>query len=215
MQHDGTSRKQGDGHDAAQIVGGNALRQARPKPCRYGLSRRDRCPNGKVDTAELRRRGPSRRECGDEGGWELTTTPAAAARPILLCIGIPVRVMKMFVRMPPPTPAKPEDTPIAAPATLGNLPPGVRSMIGRNRPGKANRAAKSRQSRAKSPVIMLPRTCGAASCAATTPVAMPGPQSRKNRKSVFPARQCANEDKLCASSSAIGHGEGGAVHSGR
>jgi hypothetical protein len=56
--------------DAAQIVGGNALRQARPKPCRYGLRRRDRCPNGKVDTAELRRRGPSRRECGDEGGWE-------------------------------------------------------------------------------------------------------------------------------------------------
>jgi len=35
MQHDGTSRKQGNGHDAAQIVGGNVLRQARPKPCRY------------------------------------------------------------------------------------------------------------------------------------------------------------------------------------
>ena len=64
--------------------------------------------------------------------------------------------------------------------------------------GKANRAAKSRQSRAKSPVIMLPRTCGAASCATTTPVAMPGPQSRKNRKSVFPARQCANEDRSAA-----------------
>src|SRR4029077_14130036 len=52
MQHDGTSRKQGDGHDAAQIGGGNALLKAPPKPCRYGLSRRDRCPNGKVDTAE-------------------------------------------------------------------------------------------------------------------------------------------------------------------
>ena len=28
----------------------------------------------------------------------------AAARPTLLCIGIPARVMMMFVRMPPPTP---------------------------------------------------------------------------------------------------------------
>ena len=84
----------------------------------------------------------------------LTTTPAAAARPILLCIGIPVRVIKMFVRMPPPTPAKPEDKPIAAPATIGNLPPGGRSVIGRNRLGKANRAAKIRQSRVKSPVIL-------------------------------------------------------------
>jgi hypothetical protein len=43
----------------------------------------------------------------------------------------------MLVRMPPPTPAKPEDKPIAAPATIGNLPPGSRSVIGRNRLGKA------------------------------------------------------------------------------
>ena len=90
--------------------------------------------HGKVDTTELPRRGPPRRECGDEGGWE--------ADHYTRCDG---------VRFTPPTPAKPEDKPITAPAALGNLPPGVRSMIWRNRPGKANRAAKSRQSRAKSP----------------------------------------------------------------
>ena len=37
-----------------------------------------------------------------------TITPAAAARPMLLCIDTPDKVMTMFVIMPPPTPAKPE-----------------------------------------------------------------------------------------------------------
>src|SRR5215471_14006572 len=77
----------------------------------------------------------------------LTTTPAAAARPILLCIGNPPRVMTIFVRMPPPTPAKPEHKPIAVPAMLRNLPAGGLSKTRPNRLGNANRAAKVRQSR--------------------------------------------------------------------
>lgn len=100
---------------------------------------------------------------------KLTTTPAAAARPMLLCIGIPARVITMLVRMPPPTPAKPDDKPIVAPAIVGNPLDGSRSTIGANRLGKANRVAKIRQSNANSPVITLPRTCGAASCPTTTP----------------------------------------------
>ena len=42
----------------------------------------------------------------------LTTMPTAAARPTLLCIGTPENVITTLVRMPPPTPAKPEHTPM-------------------------------------------------------------------------------------------------------
>src|SRR5882757_6282525 len=38
-----------------------------------------------------------------------TTMPAAAARPMLLWIGMPETVMTIFVRIPPPIPANPED----------------------------------------------------------------------------------------------------------
>ena len=41
MQHDDAGREQGDSHDAAQIVSGNALRQPRSKPCCQGLCWRD------------------------------------------------------------------------------------------------------------------------------------------------------------------------------
>ena len=46
----------------------------------------------------------------------LTTMPVAAARPTLLCMGSPDSVITTFVRMPPPTPASPEQTPIPKPA---------------------------------------------------------------------------------------------------
>jgi len=89
---------------------------------------------------------------------------------------------------------EPEHKPIAALEMLRNRPTGGCSRTGPKRLGKAKRAAKVRQSSAKIPVITLPRTCGAASCATTTPVAIPGPHSRRKRMSVFPARQCAHEE---------------------
>ena len=53
-----------------------------------------------------------------------TTTPAAAARPMLLCIDKPDKLMTIFVMMPPPTPAKPETNPIATPdGFIGNGQP--------------------------------------------------------------------------------------------
>ena len=76
----------------------------------------------------------------------LTKTPAAAARPMLLCIGSPWSVITIFVRMPPPTPANPEESPMLAAAKCRNSPPGGRSASGRNRCGNANRTAKVRQS---------------------------------------------------------------------
>ena len=60
----------------------------------------------------------------------LTATPAAAARPMLLWIGNPISIITILVRMPPPIPAKPEDTPIPMLAIWRNKPPGGWSATG-------------------------------------------------------------------------------------
>ena len=83
-------------------------------------ARRDRCPNGEVDPPSYVGAAPPVANAATMVAGKLTTTPAAQARPILLCIGIPLRAIAIFVRMPPPTPAKPEDKPIAARAMLPN-----------------------------------------------------------------------------------------------
>jgi hypothetical protein len=70
----------------------------------------------------------------------LTTTPTAAARPTHLCF-MPDRLMTMLVMIPPPTPATPENRPMATLATSRTRPEGGRSHSGRNRLGKAKRAA--------------------------------------------------------------------------
>src|ERR1051325_3437584 len=127
-----------------------------------------------------------------------TTTPTAAARPTLLCIGTPDSPMTTLVMMPPPTPAKPETRPMPTPATRGKLPFGGSCKSGWNRPGAAKRTAAMSANRPKTPVSTLPRRCGATSCAATTPIAIPGPRSRKNAMSVFPARQWPTEEANAA-----------------
>ena len=75
----------------------------------------------------------------------LTTMPVAAARPTLLCIGSPDSVITTFVRMPPPTPASPEQAPIPMLANCRKKPPGGASKTGAKRSGNANLYAKTRQ----------------------------------------------------------------------
>src|ERR1051325_5776390 len=127
-----------------------------------------------------------------------TTTPTAAARPMLLCIGTPESAITTLVMMPPPTPAKPETSPMPRPAARRKFPSGGASSSGRNRPGAAKRTAAISVNRPKIPVIRLPRRCGATSCAVTTPIAMPGPHSRRKAMSVLPARQCPTDEASAA-----------------
>ena len=74
----------------------------------------------------------------------LTTTPTAAARPMHLCIVMPDKLMMMLVMIPPPTPAKPENSPMLTPAASRNVPLSERSVTGRNLSGNAKRAAKTK-----------------------------------------------------------------------
>ena len=74
---------------------------------------------------------PSCRACSGAGPNAATTVagkptiyPTAAARPTLLCIGMPERLMTILVRMPPPTPANPDTAPIRNPEKSRPTPTG-------------------------------------------------------------------------------------------
>ena len=64
-----------------------------------------------------------RPECCHYRRWEANNYPTAAARPTLLCIGMPERLMTILVRMPPPTPANPDTAPIRNPKSLDQRRP--------------------------------------------------------------------------------------------
>ena len=103
-----------------------------------------------------------------------------------------------FVIIPPPTPARPENIPIVAPARLRKVPVGGLSAIGVKRPreGKARRkdqAHKTENARHKTAAQMW---CGELS--GDDPGDYPGPHSRINPMSVFPARQCPIDDTTAA-----------------
>ncbi len=124
----------------------------------------------------------------------LTTMPFAAARPTLLCMGSPDSVMTTFVRMPPPTPANPEQAPIPMLAQCRKMPPGGASSAGAKRSGNANLYAKIRQRPAKTVSSTFPSRCGATICAAATPSTMPGPHSFGNLRSAWPDCKCRAKD---------------------
>ena len=105
--------------------------------------------------------------------------------------------MKILARMPPPTPAWPENKSIAAPPVLRNVLAGGRSVTGPNRPGNANRAAKIRYS-AKNPGHYAAGEVSGGQLCGITPVTLPGPQSRRKRVSIFLARRYASEETSAA-----------------
>jgi hypothetical protein len=148
--------KQDSGEEPAQTVRRDPLRQLRAEPGGDRLGRGNARPHRQIDRPAYCVVDPS---AATIVAGALTTTPTAAARPMLLCIGSPDNAITMLVRMPPPTPAKPETIPIASsPATWRNEPFGDSANSGRKRPGAAKRAAATNVNRAKAPVITLPRT---------------------------------------------------------
>ena len=115
---------QGNGKHAAERIRRGALRQVSADPRRGRLRGAMHAQIGKLMLPSCAASPRLGANAATIVAGAPTITPAAAARPMLLCIDKPDKLMTIFVMMPPPTPAKPETSPINRPEIRRQLPLG-------------------------------------------------------------------------------------------